>query len=493
MTSAVPPTGTTTTAAVPEVRWIVDTDATNGGVDVDVAKFPPNFGTKSDRSNVAEGGSGFSNVSDDATLTSQRTKVRVELEIGEKKNFNAFKKKEEQIRTARYDEEDSMTLRGASQGSSAIYCGRPTANDTSCWFSLSVDPSNPGIYRLAPVRKWHEFRPLTGVELRMARTEAPSDVAAAPSATADGGVTTKSSRVKEETETEIAEQVMKKQRLADKNDEKRFIRMRAAIELKKAKVKGGETEEGYDAEKAARKEAKRRLKASKAAKHDLETKDVPGSSLSVGKLYAVKHDDEWEGNEDFSDDDELLDDPDAGNEVQIETTGAVDKEKEKMKEARTGRDSDNESSSSSDSEDEQATSLGKAITSIMEKERNKEEVRKEGLADVALDDELLQTGVDPDEIDDDAGQNDDKTRKDTSASATTTAVKANKPSKQDEMVEKLKQLFARNEYRLGLREVLATFPGMKKNSEEYKWLTRSLKDMAEVRDHLLYLKKEYRK
>lgn len=66
--------------------------------------------------------------------------------------------------------------------------------------------------------------------------------------------------------------------------------MRAAIELKKAKVKGGETEEGYDAEskapscpelsaliicsEAARKEAKRRLKASKAAKHDLETKDV---------------------------------------------------------------------------------------------------------------------------------------------------------------------------------------------------------------------------
>mmetsp|Transcript_11171 Transcript_11171/g.10189 ORF Transcript_11171/g.10189 Transcript_11171/m.10189 type:complete len:150 (-) Transcript_11171:109-558(-) len=76
-----------------------------------------------------------------------------------------------------------------------------------------------------------------------------------------------------------------------------------------ATVKGGETEEGYDAEKAARKEAKRRLKASKAAKHDLETKDVPGSSLSVGKLYAVKHDDEWEGNEDFSDDDELLDEP----------------------------------------------------------------------------------------------------------------------------------------------------------------------------------------
>ncbi|KAF4734607.1 hypothetical protein FOZ63_017672 [Perkinsus olseni] len=446
--------------------------------------------------------------------------VRVELEIGEKKNFNAFKKKEEQIRTARYDEEDSMTLRGASQGSNAIYCGRPTANDTSCWFSLSVDPANPGVYRVAPVRKWLEFRPLSGVELRMARNETPATAATATdstSASTDGAVV-KSSKVKEETETEIAEQVMKKQRLADKNDEKRFIRMRAAIELKKAKAKGGETEEGHDAEKAARKEAKRKLRASKTTRHDLEAKEVPSSSLSVGKLYAVKHDDEWEGNEDFSDDDELLDDPDAGNEVQIETTGTVDKEKEKLKEARTGRDSDDESSSSSESEDEQSTMLGKAITSIMEKERNKEEVRKEGLADVlsssslkepgssrflsmpstlstpqaALDDELLQTGVDPDELDDDAGQTDEKARKDGAAGAAAAPIKA-KPSKQDEMKDKLKQLFARNEYRLGLREVLATFPGMKKNSEEYKCLTRSLKDMAEVRDHLLYLKKEYRK
>ncbi|KAF4689019.1 hypothetical protein FOZ60_002120 [Perkinsus olseni] len=485
--ASVPPSAT----AVPEIRWIVDTDAASGGMDVDVAKFPPNF----DGSNVAEGGvSGFSNISSDASLTSQRTKVRVELEIGEKKNFNAFKKKEEQIRTARYDEEDSMTLRGASQGSNAIYCGRPTANDTSCWFSLSVDPTNPGVYKVAPVRKWLEFRPLSGVELRMARNETPATTATATDSTSAStdGAAVKSSKVKEETETEIAEQVMKKQRLADKNDEKRFIRMRAAIELKKAKAKGGETEEGHDAEKAARKEAKRKLRASKTTRHDLEAKEVPSSSLSVGKLYAVKHDDEWEGNEDFSDDDELLDDPDAGNEVQIETTGTVDKEKEKLKEARTGRDSDDESSSSSESEDEQSTLLGKAITSIMEKERNKEEVRKEGLADAALDDELLQTGVDPDELDDDAGQTDEKARKDGAGGAAAAPIKA-KPSKQDEMKDKLKQLFARNEYRLGLREVLATFPGMKKNSEEYKCLTRSLKDMAEVRDHLLYLKKEYRK
>ncbi|KAF4674806.1 hypothetical protein FOL47_008684 [Perkinsus chesapeaki] len=453
----VPPVSSSSPTAVPEIRWIVDADASTGGEDADVAKFPPNF----DGSNIAEG-SGFGNMSSNATLTSQRTKVRVELEIGEKKNFNAFKKKEEQIKAARYDEEDSMTLRGVSQGSNAIYSGRPTANDTSCWFTLSVDPTNPGAYRVAPSK---------GVTVD--RVKESND------------------KVKEETETEIAEQVMKKQRLADKNDEKRFIRMRAAIEMKKAKARGGDAEEGQDAEKAARKEAKRKLKASKTARHNLEAKEVPSSSLSVGKLYAVKHDDEWEGNEDFSDDDELLDDPDAANEVQIETAGAVDKEKEKMKEARTGRDSDSESSSSSESEDEQSTLLGKAITNIMEKERNKEEVRKEGLADAALDDELLQTGVDPDELDDDVAQTDDKARKDVTGAAAT-AVKA-KPSKQDEMKEKLKQLFARNEYRLGLREVLATFPGMKKNSEEYKCLTRSLKDMAEVRDHLLYLKKEYRK
>jgi len=54
-------------------------------------------------------------------------------------------------------------------------------------------------------------------------------------------------------------------------------------------------------------------------------------------------------------------------------------------------------------------------------------------------------------------------------------------------------MFWRNEYKLKLKDVLAQFPGLNRASEDYQFLTKALKDLAEVKDGMLHLKQQFRK
>ena len=191
-------------------------------------------------------------------------------------------------------------------------------------------------------------------------------------------------------------------------------------------------------------------------------------------------DGEWEGEQEFSDDDEKLFDDDANqNEelaVEVEDEDVLDKD---------------------DSVDQLFhDAFGDEILQIMNQEK-----QKQNIDDEALDDELKQfggSGDDDNEEEDDEGDEEaTRTVKPKlgrpSKPSTEPPIMARKTTKEDQIRARVKGMFWRNEYKLKLKDVLVQFPGLNRSSEDYQYLTRALKDLADVVDNVLHLKQQYRK
>ena len=195
---------------------------------------------------------------------------------------------------------------------------------------------------------------------------------------------------------------------------------------------------------------------------------------------------EWEGDEAFSDDDEQLfeDEINANAELNIDVDeDDVVKDKEAIV----------------DEEDQEARmdllfkdAFGEEILKLMQSEKTKEKVTDED-----LDDELKQFEgemVDEEEQEEEAQAQSTVSRKSTPEATTTAPVMvARKATKEDQIRARIKGMFWRNEYKLKLKDILGQFPGLNRGSEDYQFLTKALKDLAEVKDGVLHLKQQYRK
>jgi len=200
---------------------------------------------------------------------------------------------------------------------------------------------------------------------------------------------------------------------------------------------------------------------------------------------------EWEGDEAFSDDDEQLfeDEVNANAELNIDVEeDDVIKDKEAIV----------------DEEDEETQidllfkdTFGEEISKLMQEEKTKEKVTDEDLdaelkqfeGDMVDEEEPTEGAAQP------SGQATAVSRKTTPEATATSApvMVARKASKEDQMRARIKGMFWRNEYKLKLKDILALFPGLNRGSEDYQFLTKALKDLAEVKDGVLHLKQQYRK
>jgi hypothetical protein len=209
-------------------------------------------------------------------------------------------------------------------------------------------------------------------------------------------------------------------------------------------------------------------------------RDAPESAVSFQK-EDDQNEGQWEGDEAFSDDDDELfkDDVNDNEELDIDDEDIVtDDHKDAF-----------------DSEDEDQLikdAFGDEISKIMhdthEKEKNVDEQD--------LDDELKKYGDEMGSLDEDESMTPEpvsSSSKPAPVAQQPPLIIARKTSKEDQIRARVKGMFWRNEYKLKLKDILAQFPGLSRTSEEYQHLTKSLKDLAEVKDGVLHLKPQYRK
>jgi hypothetical protein len=137
--------------------------------------------------------------------------------------------------------------------------------------------------------------------------------------------------------------------------------------------------------------------------------------------------------------------------------------------------------------------FGEEISKIM----NEENAKEKGAAEEDLDDELKQYGGS-------SGEDEEESAQPTTDVTIVQQLQATQPvaapvmvvrktTKEDQMRARIKGMFWRNEYKLKLKDVLAQFPGLNRASEDYQFLTKALKDLAEVKDGVLHLKQQFRK
>ena len=197
----------------------------------------------------------------------------------------------------------------------------------------------------------------------------------------------------------------------------------------------------------------------------------------------------WEGDEAFSDDDEQLfeDEINANAELNIDVE---DDDVVKDKEAIV------------DEEDEESRidllfkdAFGDEISKLMNEEKTKEKVTDEDLdAELKQFEEVMGDEEEPvEESPQPAQAASRKTTPEATATSAAPVMVARKATKEEQIRARIKGMFWRNEYKLKLKDILAQFPGLNRGSEDYQFLTKSLKDLAEVKDGFLHLRQQYRK
>jgi hypothetical protein len=203
---------------------------------------------------------------------------------------------------------------------------------------------------------------------------------------------------------------------------------------------------------------------------DVETDEVAGTSKSKKrspKHKRVKHDDgghnqdnDWEGNEEFSDDDELVSD-----EEQQKEEIAVDVE-------------DDVNIGDIDSKKKTKNTFGLEISKILEKEKEKAEEAEE-----------TEIQYQPDFEDSDEDMESTSPIQETPVKPIPVKPQI---SKEEEIRARIKDLFYRNEFSLEISQVTQTFP-FARGSEEYTILFKIVKEIADVVERKLYLKSQYRR
>ena len=202
--------------------------------------------------------------------------------------------------------------------------------------------------------------------------------------------------------------------------------------------------------------------------------DDPVSSIN---FQAPRDEDgEWEGEQEFSDDDELLADDDDNQKDELGLDVDAD-DAEKTKEP-------------VDDEDETVQDkFGDDITRILQNEQEKEKnANDENLLDL----ELEQMGSDDDDDAPVESGESSPVQFNVAAPPTRPVQPRRAPlSKEDEMRARVKDLFWRNEFSLSTDDIRNSIP-IPKGHVDYKLLVDSLRELAEVRGGRLYLRQQFR-
>ena len=284
-----------------------------------------------------------------------------------------------------------------------------------------------------------------------------------------------------------SEKQMKEAKSSARQEFTEYLKMKARKAAEKGIAVAGATAmddgEGEPAKRTIKLMRRKVLKKLRGADGD----DVEVADSAVAFQGADRDiEGEWEGDKAFSDDDEQLfeDEINANAELNIDVDeDDVVKDKEAIV----------------DEEDQEARmdllfkdAFGEEILKLMQSEKTKEKVTDED-----LDDELKQFEgemVDEEEQEEEAQAQSIVSRKSTPEATTTAPVMvARKATKDDQIRARIKGMFWRNEYKLKLKDILGQFPGLNRGSEDYQFLTKALKDLAEVKDGVLHLKQQYRK
>lgn len=279
---------------------------------------------------------------------------------------------------------------------------------------------------------------------------------------------------------ETSEQTMKDSKIKAKTEFNEYLKLKRkkAQELGIAATPADGSDDDTDPKNKLR-QKKKLLRRMKGGDGD----DVEVAESSVAFLGIQRDiEGEWEGEEAFSDDDEQL----GGDEANEHAELGIDVEDDDVEKDKVAPEDDD---LEAQAEELFKDTFGQEIQKLMVDEQQKEHVGEDD-----LDDELGKYAglADEDEeapTPEDEGAAVVKTGAKPEAAPTT----ARKTSKEEQIRARVKGMFWRNEYKLKLKDILAQFPGLNRASEEYQFLTKALKDLAEVKDGVLHLRQQFRK
>jgi hypothetical protein len=420
------------------IRWVVGKDPSSGTF---VSKFPEENSVHS-----------LDKIAQPAVVCREIRSKEVELEVGSDiPRFRQFQKRTStQSQPKRSFEDEKWSIK--DKEGKVRFNGQPGGVDSNCWFVIKQVLGKTGVkeYHLTRVDKWLSFTPSTSAQ------EAALDLESSEQLMKDR---------KQKEKTEFSEYLKQKRRKAEEN----------GIAL-------AETGDISDTDEKKQNMRRKKLVLKRLRGGDGDDNEFAESSVAfVGAARDV--DGEWEGEEAFSDDDEKLfdDEVNANVELGIEVSDD-DVEKDKV----VPEDDDLEAQAETLFKD----TFGSEVEKLIHNEQEKEHVAEED-----LDDELKKfEGLSDEE------EQQEETKEDT---RTETAKKApirpepqlilKKSTKEEQIRARIKAMFWRNEYKLKLRDVLSQFPGLNRNSEDYQFLTKALKDLADITDGVLHLKQQFRK
>lgn len=409
-------------------------------------------GDSCDKRIVAKSLDGLEKLHQPVTVSQRVESREVELEVGADVNrFKQFSIKKAEVANRRVLEEEKWTVQ--DRDGRVRFTGQPIQVDAGCWFVVrEVVGSKGKEYSVSRVDKWIGFSTTT-----VAQQTAP--------------------------DLETSEKLMKEARIKSRSEFNDYLKQKRlkAEENGLAVASSIQGIGGEEGETSLQKRIKRKKLVLKRLKRgDEEDMDVAESSVAY---LGIPKDAEgqWEGEEAFSDDDEALFEDSAANanaELDIEVS---DDDVEKDKTASFDYDE-------AQTEELFKDAFGDEIVKIIH-----DEYQKEHVADDDLDSELKKFGNLEEEDETDIVQETPASGESASKPPASAPSVSRKTSKEEQVRARIKGMFWRSEYKLKLKDILAQFPGLNRTSEEYQYLTKALKDLAEVKEGVLHLKPQYRK
>ena len=396
-----------------------------------VCRFPPDNGVHT-----------LEKISQPAEIQHRKESNQVELEVGaDVAKFRFAKAGQSAAPEKRITETESWEIR--DKNGRIAFTGAKAPMSENSWFVVKevVNRKGEKEYHVTPVDDWLQFQ-------------------------------AKTSAMEKALDLEQSEQMMKESKLKAKQEFSNYLREKRKKAVENGLIEPVKEDDESTIDKKKKKLIFRRLRGNE----DADDMDLAESSLAyVGK--AREFDGEWEGEEAFSDDDETLFRDETNENVEL-GIDVEDDDVEKDKEVVDDEDLDAQAVELFKS------TFGSEIEKLMHQEQEKEHV-----ADDELDNELSQyAGLEEREEGAEV-----ELSKSAPSSQTAAATVRKTVSKEEQIRARVKGMFWRNDNKLKLREILSQFPGLSKTSEDYQFLTKALRDLAEVQGDVLNLKQQFRK
>ena len=418
------------------VKWLVGQAPEDGTL---VCRFPPENGAHA-----------LDKLPQPIEIRKKEKKQEIELEVGAdiRRGFPPRKGQQQQQPTRRVVETESWEI--CDKDGRVRFSG-PTQESTNAWFIVKevITRNNGKEYHVTRADQWINF------STRTAAIESAPDL-------------------------DESERIMKEARAKAKLEFNEYLKQKRKKPEEigiavPSKLVGEDDTDAPDKTNARNKLVFKRARGLV----DGDDNEFAESSVAYVGKSGGEVDGEWEGEEAFSDDDELVVD-----EANADTELNIDVEEDDVEKDHEGRDHEDLDTLA---EELFKNALGSEIKQLMEGEQGRESVEEE-----ELDDELRKYASDlgPEDEMEEEGETAPGKRTPTPSAAPLARKQA---SKEDQIRARVKGMFWRNDNKLKPKDVLSQFPGIHKASEEYQYLTKALRDLADIQADVLVLKQQFRK